>query len=419
VEGTLLRSGAVQSSPTDLLPEQKPTQRALLLFSAVLCLVLFLVLDAAYSAFVLRSRPAITATGTCFRPDPVRHHSLQANCTCVRHWGKNSYSFATNSLGFRDESVRHVPLTVSKPRILLLGDSFTEGMSTWPDTYVGQLTANFPQYDFLNGGIESYAPSNYLNVARQLLDKGVNFDEVIIFIDMSDAQDEAAFYRDSSPSGAVDGPAQIVHNGGLYTYLREFITNHLLITNSVVDFVERQAVKHGFYHLNVGHGQLFDLPRSAWTYRQVSDSEPYEIGYAPLGLEAGLRKEESKMTTLWKELRQRNIPISVVVYPWPAQVAHDSVDSRQVQMWRNWCEGKCERFISVFPEFFAVKNACPTRQAGCWYMKDFIFGDEHYSRAGNAFVANAVDKSLEENPPAKLNRSTGREQQNPPLGLVR
>jgi hypothetical protein len=32
-----------------------------------------------------------------------------------------------------------------------------------------------------------------VQVTRALLDKGVKFDEVIVFIDMSDAQDEAAF----------------------------------------------------------------------------------------------------------------------------------------------------------------------------------------------------------------------------------
>ena len=70
----------------------------------------------------------------------------------------------------------------------------------WADTYVGQIAAKFPQYDFLNGGVESYAPSNYLNVTRQLLDRGVKFDEVIVFIDISDAQDEAAFYQDKIPA---------------------------------------------------------------------------------------------------------------------------------------------------------------------------------------------------------------------------
>ena len=120
-------------------------------------------------------------------------------------------------------------------------------MTAWADTYVGQIAAKFPQYDFINGGVESYAPSNYLNVTRQLLDRGLKFDEVIVFIDMSDAQDEAAFYQDKDPSGAVGGPAQIIHNGGFYTGLRSFVKEHLLVTNSVFDRLERLAVKHGIY----------------------------------------------------------------------------------------------------------------------------------------------------------------------------
>ena len=365
--------------------------------------VIFLSLDGLYSAFIVYSQNAGAANKTCFQHDPVRHHSLIADCECTRHWGARSYPFATNNLGFRDQQVRQVPLSVDQPRILMLGDSFTEGMDAWADSYVGQIAAKYPQYDFINGGTESYAPSNYYNVARQLLDRGLKFDDVVVFIDLSDAQDEAAFYQDKDPTGAVDGPAQIVHNGGWYAGLRSFVKEHLLVTNSVFDRLERIGVKHGRYELNVGHGQLFDLPRSAWTYRAVSETEPYEIGYAPLGLEAGIRKEESKMTELYELLQQHGIPISVVVYPWPAQMAHDEVDSRQVQIWQDWCNGKCKRFVSVFPEFFAVKDACPPGQAGCWYMQDFIFGDEHYSRAGNALVAQAVGKSLETNPPVKRN----------------
>ncbi|MGO9517677.1 MAG: hypothetical protein ACLPND_11575 [Candidatus Korobacteraceae bacterium] len=373
----------------------------MLAIAVLVSLLLFFALDWLWSAHVLRSAPPISPAATCFARDTVRHHALQPECSCDRHWGKQSYPFATNSLGFRDENIRKVPVTGARPRILVLGDSFTEGMSSWPDSYIGQIAARFPQYEFLNGAVESYSPSNYLNVTRGLLNEGVLFDEVIVFIDMSDAQDEAAFYRDIDASGAVDGPQQIIHNGGWYANLRLYITDHLLLTNTVVGFLERQAVKHGLYSLNVGHGPLFDLERSAWTYRPVSDSAPYEIGYGPLGLQAGLAKEQSKMTLLWQELQQRNIPLSVAVYPWPAQIVHDTAESKQVVMWRDWCAGKCKSFISVFPAFFAVKDQCPSGQPGCWYLNDFIFGDEHYNAAGNALVADAVSKSLEEHPPLK------------------
>ena len=88
----------------------------------------------------------------------------------------------------------------------MLGDSFTEGKIAWRDSYVGRIAAHFPQYDFLNGGVSSYSPSNYFNVARMVLAAGYDIDEVIVFIDISDVQDEATFYQDADASGAVTGP---------------------------------------------------------------------------------------------------------------------------------------------------------------------------------------------------------------------
>ena len=187
-----------------------------------------------------------------------------------------------------------------------------------------------------------------------------------------------------------------------------WINNNLLLTNDVFNFFEQWLVRLGWYHLDLGHGgNEFDLERSAWTYRTVSDTEPYETGYAPLGLEGGIAKEKSKMDTLWLELQERNIPLSVVVYPWPAQIAHDKVDSREVRIWRDWCQGKCKRFVTLFPAFFAIKEQCPPLQPGCWYLSHFIFGDTHYNSAGDAVVAEVVGKSLAETPVLRHKGTTG------------
>ena len=140
----------------------------------------------------------------------------------------------------------------------------------------------------------------------------------------------------------------------------------------------------------------------AWTYRKVNESDPHPTGYAPLGVEGGIAKEMRKMDLLWQELRQHGIPLTVVVYPYPSQLVHDSVNSRQVTLWRDWCAGRCKRFVTLYPEFFAIKDACPPTAPGCWYLKYFIFGDMHYNATGNALVADVVVKSLTETPPVKL-----------------
>src|SRR5208337_271395 len=155
---------------------------ALLLASAIVSVIAFVAFDCIYTAAIRRiHKPTVTAS--CGIRDPVRHHAFRPNCTSNFHWGGSQWEFHTNSLGFRDERVREVPLADSRPRILILGDSYTEGMIAWRDSYVGRIAARFPQYDFLNGGVASYSPSNYLNTARMVLATGVEFDEVIVFID--------------------------------------------------------------------------------------------------------------------------------------------------------------------------------------------------------------------------------------------
>jgi hypothetical protein len=397
----------VQTAGQIDLPSTRPGRQRelkLLLFVASLLIsaAAFVTFDYFYTATILGAAVSGGPHGFCFSRDPVRSFAFQPNCTCIRPWLGNSYEFNTNSLGFRDERVRDVPSFSTRPRVLILGDSAPEGMTAWQDSFIGRVAANFPQYEFLNGSVEGYAPSNYLNTARKVIEDGIDFDEAIVFIDISDAQDEAAFFHDVGASGAVATAKQKLTKGNWYSSTRRSINDHLLLTNDVFEFFERILVRLGWYHLDLGHGgNEFDLERSAWTYRKVSDADPYETGYGPLGLEGGIARETSKMDLLWQELARRNIPVSVVVYPWPAQLAHDSADSRQVRIWRQWCEGKCRRFITLFPAFFAVKDQCAPTQPGCWYLSHFIFGDTHYNSAGDAIVADVVAQSLTEKPVAK------------------
>jgi hypothetical protein len=172
-----------------------------------------------------------------------------------------------------------------------------------------------------------------------------------------------------------------------------------MLTDFLVELFERFLIKHGYYHYFTWGGDIFDTDRAAWTYRKVSEDRPFADGYAPLGVEGGVAKAKAKMTLLWQELTKRNIPLGVVVYPWPAQVAYDTVDSRQARIWRDWCPGKCKRFISLFPAFHAIKSQCPCTAPGCWYLTHFIFADTHYSSAVNAIVADAVIRSYETAPP--------------------
>jgi len=375
----------------------------LLLLSLLFCLAIFVGLDTVYSRLSRKSSvPTPAEIFGCLGRDRLRVLALQPNCSCTRAWGRERYTLNVDSQGFRDEKVREVPLTDPRPRILMLGDSFTESMGTWETSFAGRMARRFPQYEILNGGVGGYSPSNYLNTARIALANGLDFDEVIVFIDLSDVQDEAGLVRDRDGSGAVILNLDQYHYHSWYSNLRLFVSKYLVLTNYLWELVERTLIRFGFYHLDHGfNGNIFDLDRAAWTYRKVAEDKPFELGFAPLGVEGGIAKEKRKMDQLYQDLAARNIPISVVVYPWPGQLIYDKVESREVQIWRDWCEGKCKRFLTAFPEFFAVKDHCPKAAPGCWYLKDYVFGDIHLSAGGNAIVADVVSTNLEAVPAVK------------------
>jgi hypothetical protein len=186
----------------------------LVLTSLVVSGFIFVKLDRRHSEYLLPKR---SENPTCSVPDPLRHHAFKPKCEAISGWGRTTYTLYTNNLGLRDERIREVPLVVDVPRILLLGDSFTEGMLAWHETFAGMIADRFPQLRILNGGITSYSPSNYLMLTKQLLNANVQLDEVIVFLDISDIQDEAAYHRDNRETG-VEGAANCI---GSRTWTRD------------------------------------------------------------------------------------------------------------------------------------------------------------------------------------------------------
>jgi lysophospholipase L1-like esterase len=111
--------------------------------------------------------------------------------------------------------------------------------------------------------------------------------------------------------------------------------------------------------------------------------------YAPLGVQGGIERSLKNMQALADLLRARNIPLSIVVYPWPTQLALDDRDSRQVKIWREFCAKNCKAFIDLFPAMFAEKDAHPD-----WYERLFIPGDLHFNAAGNRLIFTELAKRL-------------------------
>jgi hypothetical protein len=101
-----------------------------------------------------------------------------------------------------------------------------------------------------------------------------------------------------------------------------------------------------------------------------------------MGVEGGIAKAIAQMDKLHALLSEKHIGLSVSVYPWPQQLLYDKEESRQVTIWREWCDKRCKRFLNHFPFLFAYKREHPD-----FLRRLFFWGDLHYNSLGNEIVA--------------------------------
>ena len=357
----------------------RPSWRSRLLRYALIilyCLAILLAFDFLYSTFIFQKDPSARVA------DARYSHGLKPNFAGWDTWGPARYRLYTNSLGFRDFAVREIPAKPAGKRVILIGDSFAEALGIdFDESFAGLLyragQARNDKIEFLNAAVLSYSPVIYYRKIKYLLDAGVQFDEVVVFFDISDVQDEAIGYFcidehpeyrrycDPAPVGAA----------------RKRLADYFVVTDSSL-----RLIRLRFYSL-IGQDKRFlrKYPRAAWTIPGV------DVGnrYAPLGVEGGIERSLKNMQTLADLLRARGIALSVVVYPWPTQLAHDDRESRQVKIWREFCAKNCKAFVDLFPALFAQKDAHPD-----WYQRLFIDGDFHFNAAGNRLIYEEVVKQL-------------------------
>ena len=95
------------------------------------------------------------------------------------------------------------------------------------------------------------------------------------------------------------------------------------------------------------------------------------------------------MLALSDLLTAKNIPLTIVVYPWAQQLAQGDRNSLQISLWREFCDSRCKAFIDLFPVFFAAADADKN-----WYEHLYILGDDHFSAAGNQLMFREMAKRL-------------------------
>ena len=345
-------------------------------------IVLFLLID--FSAALILQKldlftPAYQTTkqrDSLYRSShTVYHHTLLPNVDYDNaEWGGATYTVRTNSLGFKDGQVREVSLQSDKPRILITGDSFTEGVGIeYKDTFVGHIHEHFKSkgVDILNAGVTSYSPIIHLLKTRYYLEAvGLNFDHLVVFIDLSDMEDEALGYKLDPDANitlvkgeSVGAARQMIAEP---PSLKSFLNQHTVF---IAQLRNLAAYLRSVFRRTE---KAFDQRRGMWT---LDDALYKEFG------EQGQTIAAEHMSQLKALLDERSIGLTIAVYPWPDQIVRRDINSRQVTFWQAWGEENGVNVINLFPDF--INDEDPERVV----KTNYIRGDVHWNKAGHKLVA--------------------------------
>jgi lysophospholipase L1-like esterase len=307
----------------------------------------------------------------------------------------------TNSLGFKDKSSRTISLLPSKKfkkRIVFIGDSFTEGVGlVYEDTFVGIVDKelNNKSIEVLNAGVSSYSPIIYWRKTKYLIEEvGLKFDELAVFVDISDFDDEKYQYRLSKRGHVIDLTDQgklflraVDEYGGGYTELiKIFIKNQTTllyhITNTLHDFINRDTTSNflwdevkkrtemgGWYKALVYFGR-----RATWVFERNNPDHEYTN-----------QKMIKYMDKLLRLTRDNNIKLTIAVYPWPFQVWYEDLNSVHVKTWEEWSRRNNVNFINYFPDF--ISKGLTNKKKLELMKKYYIPVDVHFNKQGNKVIA--------------------------------
>jgi len=221
----------------------------LIALSVVLCLV-------AVEVVLRLSTPKEIMRYFFVSPDSILHHKFQPGASGHYESTEFNTSYTISSLGFRDREFA-IPKPPGVFRILMLGDSFTEGDGVeLADTFSKQLERKLQsvygagRIEVVDAGVGSYSPLlEYLSLTHTGLK--LQPDLVILNYDLSDAFDDitytglAKFDAQGTPV-AVPAPGEDDDQGGPLVAFKDFLKDHTRIYNFIRLRIERylEGIRH-------------------------------------------------------------------------------------------------------------------------------------------------------------------------------
>jgi hypothetical protein len=328
-------------------------------------------------------------------------YALKADLRGVpSRWGAQVYPVSTDALGFRIDPAR----APTRPaEFVFLGDSYTFGVNgPWAETFVGLFEQQSGRA-IINAGGGSYSPTAYLHHYRRALAAGALKapHTVVVGIDISDVQDEAAIWRDGEVTPARrDGTYHPARSPA-----REIVASRFLATRRIYRFIR---YGHDAPSAPTDDARppeyVYDQGRSGFTWRAWSEIEQLsrghvdpgdpaffgKWGYGPLGVQGGLDRVAAKLRATAVVARAHQGSLWILIYPWPAQLRYPGAVFDWQAFNRDLCAAiACRGVIDTFPIFQAYAAVHED-----WYRRLFVQGDTHFNATGNRMIADELSRIL-------------------------
>ncbi len=324
------------------------------------------------------------------------HHSFvpgSKGCSIAREW---NVPYVINSDGLRDREYSKQPSPGSF-RILVLGDSFTEGYGVTSEKSFSKIleeklnNSGNGGYDVINAGVASYSPLlEYLYLVKKGL--ALNPSAVLLFYDFGDLKDDAE-YEATTFFDSSGKPVKCVP----YKRVRVLGKNRL----------EKFFIRHSRFYLyleNRINKVLFKtkMPESIKKFEKVPSTDRY-IAFR--------ENKDAVVDSLWKTnknylglicdlLKEKGIKLILVSYPYAIEVSEgewmsgrvlDGFDAERVydqpkvaEYLKAFGEENNIVFINLYEDFRSYDGTLPL-----YY--DF---DGHFNANGHELVADALFRKL-------------------------
>ena len=330
----------------------------------------------------------------------VYHHDLKKSYEGMAYGKK----IITNSLGFRDKTTRKILLQSEEYRILFIGDSHTEGIGIdYEKTFVGIIEdeLNNNNIQVLNAGVSSYSPIIYWKKIEYLINElNLKFDELIVFIDISDIFDEAISYELSLDkknvlSRSKDTFANLqFKNLPMSQKIKNYIKNYTTVTYYLLNFIFDSTLSmmssnnNEIENKKKEQKELHDLWKKNPFYRVINTfSETWVIDeevFNQYGKE-GVKLSKKYIKNLNELLKKNKIKLTICVYPTPIQVWNADMPSIEEKIWSDFSKQHKINFISFF-DIFVKKNIDDSEKLKI-LKQNYISNDTHYNEFGHSKIA--------------------------------